>query len=205
MIDKGQKTEGVTNDQLNTGRKPWQDKGHSKFDPNDYDRDEYESDYDWGAANADKRPDGTPIIGDDSNHVGPGWDDDDWDKKKHHKGIELGFVGKKESPQALEDFMRSISINPVKPGEVIEILQSGEGVFTENQMRNMVERFQLMSGIASGALGNSAVTNSRNNDVTVTFGDIHLHEVQNPDEFAKALDQTFATSLGQNFSKVFSK
>lgn len=205
MIDKGQKTEGVTNDQLNTGRKPWQDKGHSKFDPNDYDRDEYESDYDWGAANADKRPDGTPIIGDDSNHVGPGWDDDDWDKKKHHKGIELGFVGKKESPQALENFMRSISINPVKPGEVIEILQSGEGVFTENQMRNMAERFQLMSGIASGALGNSAVTNSRNNDVTVTFGDIHLHEVQNPDEFAKALDQTFATSLGQNFSKVFSK
>lgn len=41
------------------------------------------------------------------------------------------------------------------------------------------------------------------NTVSLSFGDINVQGVQDPDGFAKALHKRIELSLGQNFSKIF--
>lgn len=119
----------------------------------------------------------------------------------YHSGIENGLV--KTSNSSFERFIKSIAIDPLKSDEVIAKLQMGEGVFTQPQMSNLVNNSMLMGRIYDQTTGGYKTTSGTSVDFSI--GELHLHEVQNPDELANALKQSFASSMRQNFTEVFKK
>ena len=125
----------------------------------------------------------------------------------YHKGIEKGPVGFSPlSNDEIYSFAKRVAVNPLKADEVMAILQKGELVTQPEQMSNIMRNNQLIGQMAAEQ-ANSAIRSinnvTRDNVVDFSIGEIHLHEVQNVDEFAKALSQTFASSMQQNFSKIF--
>ena len=118
----------------------------------------------------------------------------------YHKGIKKGFVD--SSSSSFERFIKSIAIDPLKSDEVLAKLQKGEGVFTPSQMENTVNNSMLMGKMLER---NSGGINGISGGQTIDFsiGELHLHEVNNADDFANALDQTFELKFSQNFSKYF--
>ena len=119
----------------------------------------------------------------------------------YHSGIANGLV--KSSNSSFERFIKSIAIDPLKSDEVLAKLQSGEGVFTQPQMSNLVNNSMLMGRIYDQTTGGYKTTSGTSVDFSI--GELHLHEVQNPDELANALKQSFASSMRQNFTEVFKK
>ena len=116
-----------------------------------------------------------------------------------HTGIEKGFIN--TSGSGFENFIKSVAIDPLKSDEVLAKLQSGEGVFTQPQMGNLVNNSMLMGRMlekTSGAIHTSGVGNQL---IDCSIGEIHLHEVQDVDGFAKALDQSFASTMQQKMKK----
>ena len=127
--------------------------------------------------------------------------------KKYHTGILKGPVGFSPlSNDEIYSFAKRVAVNPLKADEVMAILQKGELVTQPEQMSNIMRNNQLIGQMAAEQ-ANSAIRSinnvTRDNVVDFSIGEIHLHEVQNVDEFAKALSQTFASSMQQNFSKIF--
>ena len=118
----------------------------------------------------------------------------------YHKGVEKGFVDSSNS--SFERFIKSIAIDPLKSDEVLAKLQTGEGVFTPNQMENTVNNSMLMGRMLER---NSGGINGISGGQVIDFsiGELHLHEVNDADGLANALDQTFELKLSQNFSKYF--
>ena len=126
---------------------------------------------------------------------------------KYHTGILKGPVGFSPlSNDEIYNFAKRVAVNPLKADEVMAILQKGELVTQPDQMSNIMRNNQLIGQMAAEQ-ANSAIRSinnvTRDNVVDFSIGEIHLHEVQNVDEFAKALSQTFASSMQQNFSKIF--
>lgn len=125
---------------------------------------------------------------------------------RYHDGIKNGPVDGKMSDDQLWNYARKIALDPLRADEVVKILQRGEGVFQPEQIRNVMQNSELVGRMSADASALGAVTNlSRNNTIDCSIGQVHLHEVKNPDEFAKAMKQTFASSMRQNFSEVFKK
>jgi len=118
----------------------------------------------------------------------------------YHDGIKKGLV--KSSNSSFERFIKSIAIDPLKSDEVIAKLQAGEGVFTPGQMENTVNNSMMMGRMLER---NSDAIRSSSNSQVIDFsiGELHLHEVNDADGLANALDQTFELKLRQNFSKYF--
>ena len=123
----------------------------------------------------------------------------DDEKNKYHSGIEKGFVDSKNS--SLERLIKSVAINPLKSDEVLRVLQKGEGVFTQPQMQNMLNNSMLMGRMLEKASGAIHTSGSGGQLIDCSIGEIHLHEVQDVDGFAKALDQHFASTMKQQMSK----
>ena len=125
---------------------------------------------------------------------------------KYHDGIKNGPVDGKMSDDQLWDYARKIALDPLRADEVVKILQKGEGVFQPDQIRNVMQNSELVGRMSADASALGAVTNmSRNNTIDCSIGQVHLHEIKDVDEFAKAMKQTFASSMRQNFSEVFKK
>lgn len=125
---------------------------------------------------------------------------------KYHDGIKNGPVDGKMSDDQLWDYARKIALDPLRADEVVKILQKGEGVFQPDQIRNVMQNSELIGRMSADASALGAVTNmSRNNTIDCSIGQVHLHEVQNVDEFANAMKQTFASSMRQNFTEIFKK
>lgn len=128
--------------------------------------------------------------------------EDDLKAGTYHDGIEKGFV--KSSNSSFERFIKSIAVDPLRSDEIIAKLQHGEGVFTQSQMRNVVENSMLLGKYASQLESSGAISRGGSSQVIdFSIGEMHLHDVQDVDGFAKALDQTFELKLSQNFSKYF--
>ena len=90
----------------------------------------------------------------------------------------------------------------MKSDEVIAKLQAGEGVFTPGQMENTVNNSMMMGRMLE--CNSDAIRSSSNSQVIdFSIGELHLHEVNDADGLANALDQTFELKLRQNFSKYF--
>lgn len=131
---------------------------------------------------------------------------DDLKKKNtYHKGILKGPVGFTPlSNDSIYQFAKRIATNPLKADEVAAILQKGEFVTQPEQMSNIMRNNQMIGQMAAEQATNAIGRASTNAQAfSFSIGEIHLHEVQNVDEFAKALNQTFASSMQQNFSKIF--
>lgn len=121
------------------------------------------------------------------------------EKNKYHSGIEKGFINSNGS--SLERLIKSVAINPLKSDEVLRVLQKGEGVFTQPQMSNLVNNSMLMGRMLEKTSGAIHASGSGGQLIDCSIGELHLHEVQNVDEFAKALDQSFASTMQQQMKK----
>ena len=143
-----------------------------------------------------------------------------------HTGIFKGAIG--DSGSQLEDEL--ISLANLKDNEVPIIAQKGEFVYQPEQILNTLDNVrrdtmeQLLPYLTNTlsnkykkldiesitdlveTANNSFVPNVPNqtyqtNDFSI--GEIHLHEIQNVDEFAHALEQTWELKMQQNRSKKF--
>lgn len=123
----------------------------------------------------------------------------------YHKGILKGPVGfDSSSNDSIYQFAKRIAVNPLKADEVAAILQKGEFVIQPGQMSNIMKNNQMIGQMAAEEASNAISRYSTNTEAySFSIGEVHLHEVQNVDELAKALSQTFETSMQQNFSKIF--
>ena len=61
----------------------------------------------------------------------------------------------------------------------------------------------LMGRLLSDTAKTGAFSQSKAQSFDYSIGEIHLHEVQNVDEFANALKQTWVLQMQQNRSKKF--
>lgn len=89
--------------------------------------------------------------------------------------------------------------------EQLLVAQDKEWVLNQGQRDNILNAIGMnpvpimnsMPAIPDFVKGNTT------QDINVQFGDIILPEVKKPDDFAKAIDNLFESSMRQNFSKVF--
>ena len=97
-----------------------------------------------------------------------------------------------------------MAIDPSRTNEVMAILQKGEIVAQPDQIANIMRNSQMIGRARGIAEGVSNISNiSRDTVIDCSIGELHLHEVQNPDQLAKALKQSYAIAMQQNTSKIF--
>ena len=126
------------------------------------------------------------------------------DAEKRHKGAELGPIGKSSETQK-DNLFQQYATKTLEPGEQLLIAQDKEWVLNQSQRDNILNAIGMnpvpimnsMPTIPDFVKGNTT------QDINVQFGDIVLPEVKKPDDFAKAIDNLFESSMRQNFSKVF--
>lgn len=126
--------------------------------------------------------------------------------KKYHNGIKSGPVVEYRdiSDEKMLKMAEEMAIDKSRTNEVMAILQKGEIVAQPDQLANIMRNNQLI-GMARGvAESASNVSNiSKETRIDCSIGELHLHEVQNPDQLAKALKQNYAIAMQQNTSKIF--
>lgn len=126
--------------------------------------------------------------------------------KKYHDGIKSSPVVEYRdiSDEKLLKMAEEMAIDSSRTNEVFAILQKGEIVAQPDQLANIMRNNQLI-GMARGvAESASNVSNiSKETRIDCSIGELHLHEVQNPDQLAKALKQNYAIAMQQNTSKIF--
>lgn len=128
------------------------------------------------------------------------------EKSKYHVG---GIVGEKPGfgNKEFEEILKHAKVihdyDYLKNGEVQAILQKGEIVTQPAQMAHVIENSKRIGQIE--ALSAKAMENRQAmmQSIDCSIGEIHLHEVQNVDGLAKALDQSFVMRIGQKYSKYF--
>lgn len=117
--------------------------------------------------------------------------------QKFHDGIENGYIDSSIPKDKKLETLQKLATEeiPFKKNEVPVIAKNDE-LFVNTPQQNMIyknfERIQeLMQTVPIdfGTAVNRNVYNTSNSspNVTTNFGDIHLHEVQNVDEFANAI------------------
>ena len=126
--------------------------------------------------------------------------------EKYHDGIKSGPVVKYRdiSDEKMLKMATEMAIDPSRTNEVMAILQKGEIVAQPDQIANIMSNSQMIGrarGIAEEASNISNI--SRDTVIDCSIGELHLHEVQNPDQLAKALKQSYAIAMQQNTSKIF--
>lgn len=97
-----------------------------------------------------------------------------------------------------------MAIDPSRTNEVFAILQKGEIVSQPDQIANIMRNNRTLGMVKGFAEGVNNVSNvSKDTVIDCSIGELHLHEVQNPDQLAKALKQNYAIAMKQNESKIF--
>lgn len=110
--------------------------------------------------------------------------------EKFHTGLLNGIVGESSKKNDFE-FLKQYGLKKV---EIPAILQKGEAVLTEEQIKNLAYNLRN-SGVQQNMMkipdyskmANSISTNTVQQPITISMGEIHLHEVQNVDSFADAI------------------
>ena len=116
--------------------------------------------------------------------------------KRYHTGLDEGYVGDKtplSKDKRLDILQKAGNGVLLKPDEQLSILKNKELVLTEYQGINIADALWQKAMIPNMILPNYNLDNIalRNNTPSqiVNIGDIHLHEVQNVPDFAKALQK----------------
>lgn len=126
----------------------------------------------------------------------------------HAKGILAGKVGG-DSNTEKDKMIKYLTTHELDPGQIPIIADKGEYVVNPEQQELLLENYgRAMSNLTVKLLTPSIDyskfgTTAKNQDINVNFekGSIVLNEVQNVDEFAKAMDKNFALKMGQLLSK----
>ena len=114
--------------------------------------------------------------------------------QSYHTGLDNGYVGSVTDDKRLKILQTVGSGNELKQNEVPAILKKKELILTEVQQDNIIA--QLLMGNQNIPMPNIkipqydfSILKHNNQQSNVTIGDIHLHEVQNVPDFAKALQK----------------
>lgn len=124
--------------------------------------------------------------------------------EKFHTGLLNGIVGESSKKNDFE-FLKQYGLKKV---EIPAILQKGEAVLTEEQIKNLAYNLRN-SGVQQNMMkipdyskmANSISTNTVQQPITISMGEIHLHEVQNVDGFADAIVKYFPGRMLQAINK----
>lgn len=110
--------------------------------------------------------------------------------EKFHTGLLNGIVGESSKKNDFE-FLKQYGLKKV---EIPAILQKGEAVLTEEQIKNLAYNLRnsgvqqnMMKTPNYSKMANSISTNTIQQPITITFGDIHVEGVQDVDGFADAI------------------
>lgn len=110
--------------------------------------------------------------------------------EKFHTGLLNGIVGESSKKNDFE-FLKQYGLKKV---EIPAILKKGEAVLTEEQIKNLAYNLRnsgvqqnMMKTPNYSKMANSISTNTVQQPITISMGEIHLHEVQNVDSFADAI------------------
>ncbi|MDD6466601.1 MAG: phage tail tape measure protein [Erysipelotrichaceae bacterium] len=126
---------------------------------------------------------------------------------KSHSGIAQGYI-RKNMPDgyngtSVRDDYQLVSMQKLKPDEILRVLQVDEAVITPAQRKTTLDNLQgaFNAGLSYSAPNYSRVNNNTTNNspVNVTFtGDINLPSVKNMDEFTTEMcSGYFGAMLGQ--------
>lgn len=114
-----------------------------------------------------------------------------------HDGMESGLVSNDQSESNRNSVFKRIALDDLKANEVPAVLQVGEAVLTKKQQDNVVHN--MIAGVDYGM--NAVRSINKSSNLNVNIPEIHLHEVQNVDSFAKEISKTFKTKLIQEVRK----
>ena len=110
--------------------------------------------------------------------------------EKFHTGLLNGIVGESSKKNDFE-FLKQYGLKKV---EIPAILKKGEAVLTEEQIKNLAYNLRnsgvqqnMMKTPNYSKMASSISTNTVQQPITISMGEIHLHEVQNVDGFADAI------------------
>ena len=110
--------------------------------------------------------------------------------EKFHTGLLNGIVGESSKKNDFE-FLKQYGLKKV---EIPAILKKGEAVLTEEQIKNLAYNLRnsgvqqnMMKTPNYSKMASSISTNTVQQPITISMGEIHLHEVQNVDSFADAI------------------
>lgn len=126
----------------------------------------------------------------------------------HAKGILAGKVGG-DSNTEKDKMIKYLTTHELEPGQIPIIADKGEYVVNPEQQELLLENYGRAMNNLTGKLLIPSIdyskfgTTTKSQDINVNFekGSIVLNEVQNVDEFAKAMDKNFALKMGQLLSK----
>lgn len=124
--------------------------------------------------------------------------------EKFHTGLEKGIVGESSKKNDFE-FLKQYGLKKV---EIPAILQKGEAVLTEEQIKNLAYNLRN-SGVQQNMMkipdyskmANSISTNTVQQPITITFGDIHVEGVQNAQDFTKDIVRRMPNLMFQQMNK----
>ena len=123
-------------------------------------------------------------------------------KNAHYaKGIENGPVQADDTLRT--NILKRLATSNLKKGEVPIVADVGEVILNPNQQEQVLANFRNAVMNANKLVPVGVPTKSNDSPVNVTFGDIHIEGVQDPDGFAKALNNEFELAINQNYSKIF--
>lgn len=177
-----------------------------------------------GKGNHDNSADYGPAFGTND----PSWDRER-SKHRYAKGIEKGPIATSTMSEK-QKALHAMATADLKPDEQPIIAHTGEVVLNKEQQDTVVKNGQRYTKVglegllqSYGIPSTAGLTNfyqsldipkpdwnrpsitmqnsTPSKNISVTMGDIHLHEVQNPDGFAKALQNEFPGIAIQTMSK----
>ena len=125
--------------------------------------------------------------------------------EKFHVGLKKGLVGDAQEDEEFK-ILQKYGLTKV---EFPAILQKGEAVVTEEQIKNLAYNLVRNNAFPQDMVKvpnySKQTANISNNNIqqpmTVSFGEIHLHEVQNVDGFADAIVKYFPGKMLQAIHK----
>ncbi|SHO53697.1 phage tail tape measure protein [Anaerocolumna xylanovorans] len=123
--------------------------------------------------------------------------------KKRHSGLELGYVGETPSNHQADTF-KMLALDKLKPDEFINVLNTGEGVITPEQIDNVMANYTTVfnAGVISGISPlNNMIPDNSNSGFSYSIGELHLHEVQNVDNLADEIISTFGSKINQKIHR----
>lgn len=138
--------------------------------------------------------------GNDSNHGGPGW-------QTMKSGIENGAVhqyGSAKNDNERVKLLQQLSTREIKPEEVPILMHVGEIVLNPEQQARLLNNVSKLPSVPNNAVSNAtSIINST--PVSISMGNIELHEVNDANALANAITQQFAPAMAQAFSTKFKK
>ncbi len=124
--------------------------------------------------------------------------------EKFHTGLLNGIVGESSKKNDFE-FLKQYGLKKV---EIPAILQKGEAVLTEEQIKNLAYNLRnsgvqqnMMKTPDYSKMANSISTNTVQQPITITFGDIHVEGVQNAQDFTKDIVRRMPNLMFQQMNK----